>query len=698
MNPLPGVRLTVINPDPAAAYSGMLPGLVAGHYTREEVEIDLVRLCRFAGARLVLSRATGLDRDGRRVIVEGRAPVAYDIASIDTGVTSEMPGLPGFLEHAVPAKPFGRFAEAWAAFAGSAAPGPVAVIGGGVAGVELALAARHRLRASVPVTVIEAGRALAATGPAAAKRLRAAMERAGVTLIEGVGAVAVEARAVVLGDGRRVSADFTIGAGGARAPGWLRDTGLHLTGGYVTVGRDLASVSDPAIFAAGDVAHLSASPRPKAGVFAVRQAPVLLATLRARLSGRGEAVPFRPQRDYLKLVSAGAQTAVADKWGLSAEGAWVWRLKDRIDRRFMERLSDLPAMPVPPRPARAAEGAAEVPGGDQPLCGGCGAKVGRSDLSRALALLPQPVRPDVETGAGDDAAVLRVGGTRQVITTDHLRAFTADPWTLARVAAVHSLGDVRAMGAAPQAALAQVVLPRMSGRMQTETLAEIMSAAASVFGAAGAEIVGGHTSLGAEMSVGFTVTGLLDGPAVTQAGAKPGDALILTKGIGTGVILAAEMARAAPGRIVAGAFAAMSRELGVDAAVLSPLAHAMTDVTGFGLAGHQLAICEASGVGATLSLSSVPFLPGAEALARVGHGSTLLPANRQVLSRMRIDGVGEDDPRLSLLFDPQTAGGLLAAVPEADAPSLLARLREAGEDAAIVGRVTAGEPLLTVTP
>jgi len=123
MRKLPGARLTVINPGPTAPYTGMLPGHVAGHYPREALEIDLVRLARFAGARLVLGEARGLDRAARRVHVAGRPPIRYDIASFDVGITARMPAIPGFAEHAVAAKPLDGFARRWEAFCAAVAAG-----------------------------------------------------------------------------------------------------------------------------------------------------------------------------------------------------------------------------------------------------------------------------------------------------------------------------------------------------------------------------------------------------------------------------------------------------------------------------------------------------------------------------------------------------------------------------------------------
>lgn len=574
---------------------------------------------------------------------------------------------------------------------GEAAP-QVAVIGGGVAGVELALAAHHRLGPGAEVTVVEKDAALARIGGGARRALLAHLGRNGITLREGARAVAVEPGAVRLDGGGRVEAAFILGAAATRPQGWLGDTGLVLAEGFVTVGPSLQSVSDPAIFAAGDIAHMDFAPRPKAGVYAVRQAPVLLHNLGVALTGQGRMRSYRPQRDYLKLISTGGKGAVADKWGLPFDGPWLWRWKDRIDRRFMAMFHQLPQMPVPALPARVAAGVAEELASARPMCGGCGAKVGQAELKAALAHLPQPARPDVLSGPGDDAAILTHGKGHQVLTTDHVRAFTEDPWILARITALHAMGDVWSMGARPQAALAQVILPRMSADLQARTLTEIMEAAADVFAAEGADVVGGHTSLGAELTVGFTVTGLAAQRPVTIAGARPGDWLILTKPLGTGVILAAEMAGAAPGEVVARALAAMARPQGAAARLLAPEAHAMTDVTGFGLAGHLLAMLDASGVAAQISLAHVPVLPGAEALAAEGHGSTLLPANRGAMARMFLT----EGPRADLLFDPQTAGGLLAAVPAGVALDLVHRLRATGERPAVIGEVVAGTPFLTV--
>ncbi len=696
MKPLAGARLTLINLGPTAPYSGMLPGHIAGHYTRDDLEIDLVKLARFAGARLIMAPATDIDPVAKVISVAGRGDIAYDVASLDVGIHGEMPDITGFSDFGVGAKPLDVYAEEWGAFLdgveGAITP-EVAVIGGGIAGAELALAMAHALKAkgAVPkVTVVEAGAEIAREAAGAEEPVRKAMAKLGIKVLTDAAVTEVAVDAVVLSDGRRVASQFTVAAAGGFAHPWLAQSPLPLTEtGFVRVDQHLLAEGYDDLFAVGDCAEMMEDPRPKAGVFAVRAAPVLAHNLRAALTGR-KMRAFKPQEDYLKLISLGGKKALAAKWGRSFAGtglkAPLWRWKNRIDRKFMQQFEKFPAMAVEKPPREVALG--QLSG--QPLCGGCGSKVGAGTLGAALADAPRLGRADVLTGPGDDAAVLRVGGAEQVVTTDHLRAFIEDPGLMARIAAVHALGDIWSMGAAPQAALLSVTLPRMAEALQARTMAEILREAGDVLTKAGAEIVGGHSTMGAELTIGLTLTGLLEGQAVTNAGAQVGDALILTRPIGTGTVLAAEMQGRAKGRDVADMLRVMAKPQG-DAAKVLAGAHAMTDVTGFGLAGHLMAICLASGVAAEVDLAAVPVYAGAEALAAAGHRSTIYQSNVDAAPVF-----GPDSAKAALLHDPQTAGGLLAAVAAEDAEALVARLRSRGHQAAVIGRVTEGAASITL--
>jgi selenide,water dikinase len=518
------------------------------------------------------------------------------------------------------------------------------------------------------------------------------LHRADVRVLERARVAQVTAQGVTLeGGARPVQADFVTGAAGARPHPWLARIGLEHVNGYPVVDDTLRAIGDKAIYLAGDCAHMGFAPRPKAGVYAVRQAPILAANLRADLIG-AQRRRYKPQRDFLKLISLGGREAVADWHGFGPASAGLWRWKDKIDRAFMDKLDRLPAMPRPPAPKGAAKGVAARLGG-QPQCGGCGAKLGPAPLRATLDGLRGSHRDDVERGAGDDAAVLRIGDKRQVISTDHLRALNLDPATHTQITAIHALGDIWAMGAQPQAALASVILPRMTETMQAATLREVMEAARQVFEAEGAQIVGGHSSEGAELTVGFTVTGLLAKAPIPKEIPHSGLTLVLTRALGSGTLLAAEMQAKARGADVLAALEAMGRSQSEPAALLAGQALAMTDVTGFGLAGHLWEMLQDQGLSAQLDLSALPMLPGVEALAADGLRASLYPANRAALAGVL--EVGEDQ-RAALLCDPQTAGGLLAAVPPQSAASLVASLRKAGApQAAIIGSVVESGPLGT---
>lgn len=672
MNPLPGVRLTVINPGPTAPYSGMLPGFVAGHYTRDELDIDLVKLARFAGARLIAGKAVAIDPVAKAITVPNRPPVFYDVAAVDVGITSEMPMLPGFADHGIPAKPLGIFASRWDAFRNTTTTPKVAVIGGGVAGAELAMAMAYALRDKSPqVSLIDRGVVLDGFEAPVHSRLMAALSELGVTLQEHADVVEVLPDAVRLADSTLIPSDFTTGAAGARAHDWVAEIGLDMTDGFVTVGPTLQT-SDPDIFAVGDCAHLSHAPRPKAGVFAVREAPYLFDNLRAHLSD-GRMRKYHPQKDYLKLISLGGKTALAEKLGTARRGKLLWRWKDQIDRKFMTQFEGL-GMPETRLPLRVANGVKEVVAG-APLCGGCGAKVGRGALQSALSNVPETTRTDITQLPGDDAALLKTGGATQVLTTDHLSAVTDDPVLMARIATTHALGDIWAMGAAPQAAVLSLTLPRMTADLQRRTVAEITRTVAGNLG--DAALVGGHTTVGDGLTIGLSITGLCSSNPITLAGAKVGDVLVLTKPVGSGTILAAEMRGLARGADVLACLDTMIEPQGDHAQRLKD-AHAMTDVTGFGLAGHLAGMCAASNVGATVWLDDVPLLDGALDLARAGVRSSIYPDNRD---DARV--TAPDTDTAALMFDPQTCGGLLAAVP--------LEVAEALSDAWIIGEVTEGE-------
>ena len=733
MQPQPGVRLTLICTDTDTPYSGMLPGYIAGHYSFDEVHIDLRRLAEFAGARYYRDEVVGIDRSTRQVICRHRPPVRYDVLSINIGSTPRLDQVAGASAHVVPVKPIRRFNERWLALFERVRQHPgattIAVVGAGAGGVELTLAMQYRLRNELQAQgsdpdqlhfhLFSADATILATHNAAVRRaFEAVLKARGVTVHRNAQVSRVDAHRLQTAAGESLAADEIIWVTQAGGAAWLAETGLALDEqGFIRVGPTLQSESDPLIFAAGDCAAMRGQRMEKAGVFAVRMGRPLAENLRRTVTGQA-LLHYRPQARWLALISTGDRHAIASRGAFYARGDWIWRWKDWIDRHFMRKFTEFVPMPEA-RAARRTGTAASVQldSNEQAQaisavamrCGGCGAKVGATVLSRALAGVQPIERDDVLIGlhAPDDAAVLRVPpGMAMVHSVDFFRAFIDDPWLFGRIAANHALGDIFAMGGQAQSATAIATVPPGLEAKVEDTVFQMMAGAVAVLNEAGCALVGGHTGEGHELALGFAVNGLVDenlAGVLTKGGMQAGDVLILTKPIGTGTLLAAN-ARPTSGIVCKGRWidaALDSMQLSNRAAMPCLIAHgatACTDLTGFGLLGHLVEMTRPSGVDAEIELAALPVLDGAAEMAGAGILSSLQPANVRLRRALCNQEEGLRHANYPLLFDPQTAGGLLASVPAGHADACLAALHAAGyPQARRIGRILAqGEALAPI--
>jgi selenide,water dikinase len=731
MRPLPGVRLNLICSDSHTPYSGMLPGYIAGHYGYDEVHIDLDRLCVFAGARLFRAEAIGVDRSQQRVLCRDRPAIPYDLLSINIGSTPRMAQVAGADEFAVPVKPIRQFNQRWLALLQrvrqSRGRTTIAVVGGGAGGVELTLAMQFRLRqelqalgrdpAELEFHLFTASEHILPThNPSVRRRFERVLGERGVILHRQAKVRQVSAAGLSGADGQTYPADEVVWVTQAGGAAWLQQTGLALDpSGFIEVNDHLQSVTDPLIFAAGDVASIVGRPLEKAGVFAVRMGRPLADNLRHSVLGQ-PLRSYRPQRKWLALIGTGDRHAVASRGGIGFEGDWVWRWKDWIDRRFMQRFSDFPAMdpdraakaPTGPQLPLSAEESRQAISAIAMRCGGCGAKVGATVLSRALGALAPVQREDVMIGlhSPDDAAVVRVPpGMAMVHTVDFFRAFIDDPYVFGKVAANHALGDVFAMGGEAQSATAIATVPPGLEAKVEDVLLQMMTGAVEVLNEAQCALVGGHTGEGRELALGFAINGLVDESmrsVLRKGGMQPGDVLLLSKPIGTGTLFAARDQLRAKGRWIEAALNSMvlSNRRGAQI-LMHHQATACTDLTGFGLLGHLVEMTRPSNVDAELKLSALPLLDGALECVQAGIVSSLQPANVRLRRALRNQEAFVQHPRYPLLFDPQTAGGLLASVPAAQAEACVQALREAGyPHTTVIGRILAPgeavEPIVLV--
>ncbi len=679
MDPLP-YRITVVVDRSVAVYSGMVPGVVAGQYMAHEVEIDVRPLARRCGVALVEAAATRVDGVQRQVRLEGRPPIAYDVASIDIGSTVAGLDTPGVRAHAVPTRPIGRFMEHLAA-RGHDGDGGVVVVGGGAGGVELAACLQVRL--GRPTTLVSSGPLL--HGGRVGARVEDALRRRGVVLRRGR-ATAVSEGGVELAGGDVVAGELVVWVAGAAALPLGAQSGLPVDArGWIRVGPTLQVEGHDDLFAVGDCAVLSTWPEiPKAGVYAVRQGPVLIDNLRRRAHGRALR-PYRPQRDFFSILNFGDGKALGTKWGVAVESSWMFTHKDRIDRAFMDKFQVLDPE------GRVNDAFGRGMPAMEPMdeaCGGCAAKVAQGPLERALARVdaevPVAVPDDVVLGleAKDDAVAVRVGAELLVVNVDAFTAFTEDPWLVGRAAALNAISDVQVKGVRPRHAMALVTLPQ--DRDPEEALFQVLAGARRGLG--DVALLGGHTTEGDALSVGFAVWGVGREEGLwRREGLSAGDRLVLTGPLGTGVLWRADMGGSASGPWMAGVVEGMLRGHAPALEALSALGlrpSAATDVTGFGFARHLLEILGASGVGAEVWSEALPVFAGALELLERGHRSTFHEANRSALVGLGVDA-DVDPHRRALLFDPQTCGPMLLGLP----PAAAAAFVEAYPGAVEVGEV-----------
>ena len=422
MEPLPGVRVTLVTRDVETPYSGMLPAHIAGTYTRRECHLDLNVLARFARVRLIHATVERIDLQKKHVcLAGGRPPVAYDVLSINIGSAPQVQ-VDASKESITPVKPIDGFGARWddlltrvPSWTGSRR---LLVVGGGAGGFELAATMRARLTselarlgsaAEVTVGLVTRSGLLPQHTPGARALAEKALKQRGIELYTGYDVTHAESGVLHCTDGKTLEYNDCIWCTQGSPQHWVASCGLCTDkDGFLLVDQQLrcqpkdTKLDMGSIFAGGDIASVEGHPRPKAGVFAVMAGMALWLNIRATLTG-GRLVTYWPQHSFLGLLNLGDGTCIASRGTLAAEGAWLWRLKDWIDRRWMwNYFEGLPEMPAARgNVSSAGMAVANAAGGIASdllkhavmRCGGCGAKVGATTLQRAISRVDLPKQP-----------------------------------------------------------------------------------------------------------------------------------------------------------------------------------------------------------------------------------------------------------------------------------------------------------------
>ncbi|AII42224.1 hypothetical protein KR100_02245 [Synechococcus sp. KORDI-100] len=645
----PKRALILVNRSSTALYSGMVPGLIAGLYRRDEVEINLRHLCDRAGAAFISADIAGIDPSRRHLLLVNRPPLAYGLLSLNVGAISR-PTAPG-----VPIKPL-EPALAFLTRQDAEQGSPFRVIGAGPAGIEVVLALRRRW----PQRPLE----LQTRPHQLGRDIQQAMAAAEIRLVSD----------------EDPAKGPTLLCSGSDAPPWLSDCGLPVDDhGRVCTDACLNVVGHPEIFASGDCAVLVSDPRPASGVWAVRAAHPLARNLHA-VCGDEAARPWRPQRSALQLIGDLSHNDQPRAWG--RKGSWrlgssslLWQWKQRIDRRFMAGFQPKPSM-------QASMKRAAIDNDQQMVCRGCAAKLPAEPLIAALA------EAGLATLGHSPADAAPIGGDPPMLqSVDGFPALVSDPWLNGRLTALHACSDLWASGARSTSAMAVITVPATDPTQQQQLLRQTLAGIHSALEQQGAALVGGHTlearhSSPLPESLGVQVSLSVNGVAArvwSKQGMQAGDVLLLSRPLGTGVLFAAAMSGAADPRHLDAVLERMSESQHplLDQLVeLGEAVHACTDITGFGLLGHLGEMLAGSDLLLSLDATAIPAYDGVLELFARGFSSTLAPANRQALSMLdkTVSLAGQSSHGLrELLVDPQTCGPLLVSCSQAAATTLMTR-------------------------
>jgi selenide, water dikinase len=725
MNPIGGLRITLISDQTHSPYSGMIPGYLAGYYSYEDCHFDLRRICEEHGQRFIKAKIIGVDPQRKKIQLENRAEISYDCASINVGIEPKSIAVlsQDSALKIIPLKPISQFIAYWNQlisdlknYQGNDSL-QLAVVGAGAAGVEISIILKMLIdqnQWNAMVSLIHRHEFLvSAKDLRAQKQLINTLKELSIKVYQNTEVLEVQENALVLknekGLIRNEVFNSALIATQASAPKWFTSSRLPVNQeGFLKVTEKLLVENQDALFAAGDCIYFSPSPLKKAGVYAVRQGMILEHNIRAFFTRKPSFETFHPKKNVLSLITIGERKALVHQDSPSIlRWMWpslVWTVKDWIDRRFMNRFqartfSKKPQHFIKVMPVTKSTLVPED--WQENTCGGCGSKLAASTLTQSLNKLEIPKDDDVLLGVkdGEDCALTRFSENKLCLQSiDQFRSFISDPFLLGQIATQHALSDVYAMGGVAKTVQVGLTLCAAAEKIHREDIFQVMSGVLDILTKSAASLVGGHTGEGSELSIAIAVQGEVEPKHVLKKQLnKPGNQLILTKPIGTGAIFAANMLAQANGKLVDEALSSMlqSNKIAMET-IRSFDISGCTDITGFGLLVHAFEMLgknsdNASGI--KISYKAIPLFDGVCELFEKGYFASLAATNYESLSSVLSADV--KNKNFPALFDPQTSGGLLFSVPPHQTQDCLKALYQNGvAKACVIGEVIGGKKII----
>lgn len=728
MDPISDLNITLISKESLTPYSGMIPGFISGDYTEEECHIDLRHLCNFSGSKFIKDFVFNIDIENKYVVCKSTPPIYYDYLSIDIGITPDIQNI-AISKNIAPIKPITEFTQKLKSFSESIHKfinPKICIIGGGAGGIEIALSLRNKFnkaKEDVEITIIHKGEKIVESySKSVRNKILRTLESKNIQVIlnEKVSNIKekpenLNVSIIQCESGNSYESNFIVFTTQASPPKWISNVKLKKDkNGFILVNTFLQSISNPEIFATGDIANIENYNLEKSGVYAVRQGSFLFSNLLA-LTHNQKLKHYIPQKYFLSLLSTGDNRAIAKRNFLSmGPSKFLWKIKDYIDKNFMNSFKNLPY--------NMNKNSGMFEKKDSTLrCMGCGSKIGENVLHNALTRVKlysekKEVKEDkfidrisrilqdnitshnsskiiVGLNDGDDSAVLSLPlGKYTVNTIDFFKPILKDNFISGKITANHCLNDIYSLGALPDSAMALITIPRMNERETEEEIFQHMAGLISVLDMENCKLIGGHTNEGLETIIGLSCTGLVDsGLELRKDTIKKGDILILTKPLGTGLIFACDMRNKAKSKWIDSAIFYMLQSNRRAMEIMKEnRVRAITDISGFGLIGHLAKALQKTNLSAILNLNNIPLIEGVNNIQKDFPliKSSLFDENwSSFYHNILLDKI-KVNLNLDILFDPQTSGGLLGFIPSENADICITNLKKNGYIASIIGEIT----------
>ncbi len=653
MNNIKGLHTILISEHFEATYSGMTPGYIHKEFNKDEISIDLQRLCFNAGATFIKDKVVKIENINKKLELLNLPSIHYDLLSINTGSISNTKGLE--IENSSRCffvKPISLLVKNLGQIDKiiKNKKSKIAIIGGGIASYELAFSLSRRYKNNLEITILGKNFLKEKNlNKKTKKYLKKISKQLGIREFLGE-VVTISETHLILKNGVKFDCDLSLLSSGANIESWLSNSNLNKDkSGFIAVDNNLLSTNDKSVFITGDACGIEDNFRPKSGVMAVRQGEVLKENIFLKLTGR-PLVKFKPQKNWLYLIGTHENYALLNYYFLSFHGRWCWKLKEIIDRGFINKFKFSSGKSMTKKNLEL-EKSKDV----KMYCQGCGSKVSKKTLVKYLNA--ESSNPELS-----DASIVNNNSSSQLQSIDHIKLFSSlNPFDFGIISYLHSQNDILSSGGSVQTISVSQGLPFSEGIIESFYMEYFMKGIKSEAIKDGSTIVSGHSYQSKEPGITITMNGIFE-KQISKNQGKENDLIYLSKPLGTGYLLAAYFNNS--DLISSINFQNLIEWLKKGNSKASEISKIFkssisTDISGFGLASHLSDICRSSKLSAEIRLNEEILINKnieiLENFKSTGFNNNYSSSVNDVL-------VSNSNKLKNILYDPQTNGPLLFSI------------------------------------